>query len=89
MDISANRGVRRRDLRRLRDEPFNAWQFQPYVIEFSASVAALGAGERQRVLLRGAATNLIAGMLLDRQDNRGHGGASPDGEDHDNGRTDF
>ena len=95
MDISANSDVRRRDLGEyVRDEPFTA-------LAISALAGfVLGGGVNRRiglamlmmagrVALRGAATNLIAGMLLDRQDNRGRDSASPGGEGHDNGRTDF
>jgi hypothetical protein len=95
VDISANSDVRQRDLGEyVRDEPFTA-------LAISALAGfVLGGGVNRRiglamlmmvgrVALRGAATNLIAGMLLDRQDNRGQDGVSPDGEDHDNGRTDF
>jgi hypothetical protein len=95
VDISANSDVRRRDLGEyVRDEPFTA-------LAISALAGfVLGGGVNRRiglamlmmagrVALRGAATNMVTAILLDRQDNSGRGGANPDGEDHDNGRTDY
>jgi hypothetical protein len=90
VDISAKSDGRRRDIGEyVRDEPFTA-------LAISALAGfVLGGGVNRRVglavlmmagrvALRGAATNLIAGMLLERQDNRGHESASPCGEAHDN-----
>jgi len=90
MDISANSDVRRRDLGEyVGDEPFTALAISALAgfvlgggVNRSIGLAILlTAG---RVALRGAATNLVAGMLLARQENSGR-----DSEDHDNGRTDF
>jgi hypothetical protein len=90
VDISAKSDGRRRDIGEyVRDEPFTA-------LAISALAGfVLGGGVNRRVglavlmmagrvALRGAATNLIAGMLLERQDNRRHESASPCGEAHDN-----
>jgi len=95
MDISANSDVLRRNLGEyVRDEPVTA-------VAISALAGfVLGGGVSRRVglamlmmagriALRDAATNLITGMLVDRQQNRERDSTSPGGEGHDNGRTDF
>jgi hypothetical protein len=90
VDISAKSDGRRRDIGEyVRYDPFTA-------LAISALAGfVLGGGVNRRVglavlmmagrvALRGAATNLIAEMLLERQDSRGHESASPCGEAHDN-----
>jgi hypothetical protein len=95
VDISADNTVRRRDLGEyVRDEPFAALA----IAALAGFVVGGGVNRRVglamlmmagRIALRSAATNLVTGIFIDPRDNRGRNSASPGGERHDNGRTDF